>query len=362
MSVASNIVTNAQRSLTTYPENRMADALALNALIQSWLLALDAENKSDRTLDNYLEAMTLLTRWLVDEGKPHGPEDVTTTVLREWLVHLEETRSAATARTRWTALRNFWAWAHEEGEIPANPMALVKPPAIPEKLVDFLDVDQLKAVIAACDGPRLVDRRDAAIILLYADSGGRLSEIARADLANLDLRDRSLLVMGKGARERLLPFGARTARAIDRYLRVRARQPYAESRWLWLSGKDGRAMTGNGVHQMLKRRGAAAGVPELHAHMFRHGFADAWLSSGGSETDLMEIAGWRSRQMLNRYGAPAGGPCEGVLSGPLADGQPLAARSPRVVCAGAGGLLGGAGGGVRAWGRARARPAGRSGC
>jgi integrase len=180
-------------------------------------------------------------------------------------------------------------------------MALVKPRAIPEKLVDFLDVDQLKAVIAACDGPRLVAGRDVAIILLYADSGGRLSEIAKADLANLDLRDRSLLVVGKGNRERLLPFGARTARAIDRYLWVRAaalRRVAAVA-----VGKDGRAMSGNGVHQMLKRRGADAGVPELRAHTFRHGFADAWLSSGGSEPYLMEIAGWRSRQMLNRYGA-----------------------------------------------------------
>lgn len=281
----------------------MADALALKALIQSWQLALDAENKSDKTQANYLEAMTLLTRWLVDEGKPHDPEEVTTGVLREWLVYLEETRSAATARTRWTALRSFWAWALEEGEIGVNPMALVKPPAIPEKLVDMLTTEQLRDVIAACDGPRLVDRRDVAIILLYADNGGRLSEIALAEAARLDLRARELVVMGKNARERVLPFGARTARAMDRYLRIRARQPYADSKWLWLSGKDGRAVTANGIHQMLKRRGAAAGVPGLHAHMFRHGFADAWLSSGGSENDLMEIAGWRSRQMLNRYGA-----------------------------------------------------------
>lgn len=281
----------------------MADAAALNALIESWILALEAENKSDRTVDGYTEALALFTRWLVDEGKPHEPEEITPALLREWLVHLEATRSASTARTRWTALRSFWAWVEEEGEVGVNPMAVVKPPQVPEKLVDFLTVAQLRALITACDGPRMVDRRDTALILLYADNGGRLSEIARAELAGLDLRARELRVMGKGARERLLPFGARTARAIDRYLRIRARQPYAESKWLWLSGKDGRALSSNGVHQMLKRRGGDAGVPELHAHMFRHGFADAWLSSGGSEGDLMEIAGWRSRQMLGRYGA-----------------------------------------------------------
>jgi site-specific recombinase XerD len=276
---------------------------AFAALVSSWQLALEAENKSDRTRGNYGDSVELFTRWLADHDGPADPADVTAADIRAWLVELHETRSASTARTRWNGLRSFFGWCLDEGEIPVNPMALVRAPAVDEKLVQFLTVDQLKAVIGACDGPTLLDRRDQAIILLCADNGGRLSEIALARLPDLDLRARALLVMGKGGRERILPFGARTARAIDRYLRLRGRQPFAEGPWLWLSGKDGRGMTANGMHQMLKRRGAAAGVPGLHAHMFRHGFADAWLSAGGSESDLMEIAGWRSRQMLNRYGA-----------------------------------------------------------
>lgn len=149
----------------------------------------------------------------------------------------------------------------------------------------------------------MVDRRDLALILLYADTGARLSEIVGAEVGDLDLRGRVLKIMGKGRRERVVPFGARTARAMDRYLRIRARQPYAHSPWLWLSGKDGRGIKPNAVAQMLRRRGKEIGVPGLHAHMLRHGFADAWLRSGGNEGDLMELAGWRSRQMLTRYAA-----------------------------------------------------------
>ncbi|WP_193613180.1 tyrosine-type recombinase/integrase [Nocardioides lijunqiniae] len=281
----------------------MPNPTALHALIESWTLTLEAEAKSPRTVGNYRDSLHLFVRWLIDGDHPTDPDRITTELLRTWLIELKETRSASTSRTRWNGLRSFFAWAAEEGEIPANPMAVVKAPALPEKVVEFLSVDQLKAVIAACDGPYLVDRRDQAIILLYADTGARLSEIAVAKLENLDLRGRTLLITGKGNRERVLPFGARTARAIDRYLRVRGRQSYAEGPWLWLSGKDGRAMTANGVHQMLKRRGAQAGVPALHAHMFRHGFADAWLRAGGAEGDLMELAGWRSRQMVTRYAA-----------------------------------------------------------
>lgn len=281
----------------------MHQATALRALIPSWTLALEAENKSRRTVEGYADSLLLFARWLEETDRVAPPEDITTETLREWLVELTETRSASTARTRWNGLRSFFAWAHEEAEIPANPMAVVKAPALPELIVQFLTVDQLKDVIAACEGPLLVDRRDQALILLYADTGARLSEIATAALADLDLRGRTLKIMGKGRRERILPFGARTARALDRYLRIRGRQPYAEGPWLWLSGKTGRGMTANAVHQMLKRRGREAGVPGLHAHMFRHGFADAWLRAGGSEGDLMELAGWRSRQMVTRYAA-----------------------------------------------------------
>jgi integrase/recombinase XerC len=281
----------------------MADTAALTALINSWELMLEAENKSPRTVQNYRETLTLFTRWLIDNQQPTDPNQITTATLRAWLADILETRSASTARTRWTGLRAFWAWAAAEDEIEANPMADIRPPAVPEVLVQMLTAEQLRALLASCEGPRMVDRRDLALILLYADTGARLSEIVGAEVGDLDLRGRVLRIMGKGRRERVVPFGARTARAVDRYLRIRARQPYAHSPWLWLSGKDGRGISGNAVAQMLRRRGREIGVPGLHAHMLRHGFADAWLKAGGNEGDLMELAGWRSRQMLTRYAA-----------------------------------------------------------
>jgi integrase/recombinase XerC len=273
------------------------------ALVDSWVLALEAENKSPTTVVNYTGSIDMLVRWLIAEHDKPAPEEVTAEMCRGFLAELLATREPATARTRWNGMRQFFGWCLTEGELEVSPMAEVKPPEVPDKPVDMLTEEQLKLVIAACQGPKLVDRRDEALILLYCDSGARLSEIAGAMLDDLDLRDRSLRVMGKGRRERIVPFGARTARALDRYLRMRGRQPFAEQPWLWLSGKDGKRMTANAVQQMLRRRGREVGIEGLHAHQFRHGFADAWLSSGGAEGDLMELAGWRSRQMLLRYGA-----------------------------------------------------------
>lgn len=273
------------------------------ALVDSWILALEAENKSKATVSHYAGTLDMLLRWLYANGHPSHVEQITKPLLQAWIKQLLDTRSAATARSRWTGLVSFFAWAYDEGEINSNPMDGVDAPFVEEKLAEFPDADQVRAVLATCSGPKMIDRRDEAIMLLYADSGARRGEIANMDVADLNLRERTAKVMGKGRKERLIPFGARTARALDRYLRVRARSPYADSPKLWLSGKDGRPVTGNGILQMFRRRGRLVGIESFHPHMLRHAFADSWLRSDGSESDLMEIAGWTSAQMVRRYAA-----------------------------------------------------------
>jgi integrase len=167
-------------------------------------------------------------------------------------------------------------------------MAKMRPPIQPEQPVPVIAPDGLRRLLKACDGKGFDARRD---------------ELMSRTLGDLDQDLDVLLVLGKGRRERALPYGHKTALALDRYLRVRVRHEDAHLPWLWL-GLRGR-LTAWGLVRMLERRGRAAGLPGLHPHQFRHTFAHQWLAQGGAEVDLMRLAGWQLRAMVARYGASA---------------------------------------------------------
>jgi integrase len=120
-------------------------------------------------------------------------------------------------------------------------------------------------------------------------------------MEDVDLDAQTVTVLGKGARVRVVPFGKKAARDIDRYIRIRALHPQVSRPELWL-GKAG-PMTGSGIYQVVTERAKQAGIREIYTHLFRHTFAHLWLASEGTEGDLMRITGWRSRTMLGRYGA-----------------------------------------------------------
>lgn len=272
-----------------------------HGLLDSWQLALDAANKSPRTLENYGEGVTRLHQWLVDQGHPSDVEALTPDLLRSWLVHLSAVHRDSTVRGRYMAVKLFLAWCVLEGELDSHPMANVPQPKVSEQLVPFLTPAQTQALLADCGGPGFANLRDRALVLFLGDTGCRVSEAAGLGVSDVDLRGRHARVVGKGDRERVVPFGSTTAAALDRYLRARRRQKYGDRDWLWLSSTAKGKFTVNGIQQALRKRGQRLGF-HVHPHMFRHGFAHAWLHAGGTEGDLMELAGWRDRQMLDKYG------------------------------------------------------------
>jgi site-specific recombinase XerD len=274
---------------------------AHSPLLRSFERHLRAQNRSERTIATYLVGLRQADAFL----RAHGTtvQAATRADLEAFLADLLTRRAPSTAATYHKVLKLLYAWLAEGAEIPADPMRRIKPPIVPDKPVPIVPEDGLKRLLAACAGASFEARRDTALLMLLLDTGARRDEMAGLTLADVDLDLDVLLVLGKGRRERSLPFGRRAGEALDRYLRARDRHKDAELPWLWL-GKKGR-LTEWGLVIMLRRRGAQAGLPGLHPHQFRHTFAHQWLAQGGTETDLMRIAGWKSRAMLQRYGASA---------------------------------------------------------
>jgi integrase len=171
----------------------------------------------------------------------------------------------ATAANRYRALQRFFGYAAEEGEIRANPMANMKPPKIPENPPDVLDDGQLRDLLKACEGRGFDDRRDAAILMTFIDTGARLAEVAGLRVPDLDLDQLTLLLtQTKGRAPRHVGIGNRTARALDRYLRRRRGHTQAFRDELWLGSKG--PLTASGIRQIARRRAAQAGLEHLHPH------------------------------------------------------------------------------------------------
>ena len=143
----------------------------------------------------------------------------------------------------------FFNWAVSEGEIGSSPMERMKPPLVPEQPVAVLTEPQIDALLRACQGTAFEDRRDEAIIRLLLDTGVRRGECAGLPVTDVDLDQDVAVVLGKGRRQRACPFGKRTVRAIDRYLRLRRIHTHAARPELWL-GYLG-PLSGDGIMQML---------------------------------------------------------------------------------------------------------------
>lgn len=273
------------------------------ALIRDFGAWMKYRNLSVSTQRIYTGAVHQLADFVASEPRPPGPEAVTRRHIEGFVRHRLETVKPATVSADFRALQQFFKWLVREEEIERNPMLGAVAPMVPEQPVPVLEVEQIRALLDMCKGNDLVSRRDNAVIRLLADTGGRLSEVADLKVDDVDFEAGVCHVVGKGRRGRGLPFGQATSLALGRYLRARAKDRNNHLEGLWLGEKGKGGLTSNGVAQMLRRRGREIGVEGLHAHQFRHTAAHRWLSEGGGETDLMRIMGWKSPQMLRRYGA-----------------------------------------------------------
>ncbi|MEO6083764.1 MAG: tyrosine-type recombinase/integrase [Umezawaea sp.] len=277
-------------------------------LVRDWRAELKSAGKSAATLRIYTTAVHHLVAYLISIDELCEPEEVTKSHIRGLFAYLIDTRSKGTANTSYRALRPFSKFLKSEDEITKSPMEgttqpKLDPDAKPTPVVSDLDTNKL---LKACSGRTVLDLRDKAIILFLWDTGVRRAEIAGLAVEDINLELNVAMVTGKGGKSRIVRFGAKTAKALARYLRVRSKLVLAHLRALWL-GVTGRGpLKAISILHMIKRRAVQAGIStDIWVHMLRHTFAHNYRMAGGNDSDLMVLGGWSTIKQLERYGKSA---------------------------------------------------------
>jgi integrase/recombinase XerC len=215
-------------------------------------------------------------------------------LVRAWLMHLHGLglQPASVAR-KLAALRSWLRFLVRRGVLAGNPAAEVRGPRLGRKLAAFLPIDESQALL---DGGSAPARDRAVLELLYA-SGLRVSELAGLDLDDVDFARRTVRVLGKGGKEREVPFGARAAVALDAYLRARGH----DGGPLFRGRRTGRLGI-RSIFEIVRRQARAAGIARrVTPHTLRHTFATHLLDRGADLRMIQELLGHSRLSTTQRY-------------------------------------------------------------
>jgi len=275
----------------------------MQPLLDAYIRYLIAEkNLSPFTLRNYRTDILDFTRYM-DEHEDDAPLDADRHSFRRYLAYARDGGivSASLAR-RVSTVRNFYAYLAREGHLESNPLAGVSSPKRERRLPSILTKDHLSALIAAADEQTPQGLRNRAILELMYAAGVRLSEIVALDLKQLDLAERTLIVRGKGNKERMVLIGAPAQQALQRYLsQGRPKLSTQDSSALFLNRAGGR-LSGRWVQQIVRRHALRAGLDErVHPHLLRHSFATHLLDGGAELRVVQELLGHASASTTQIY-------------------------------------------------------------
>jgi integrase/recombinase XerC len=239
-----------------------------------------------------------------------APDDLDLGVLRSWLARLRTTGAArSTLARRAAAARTFTAWAHRDSLLARDVGALLASPKAHRELPTVLRADQAEALVTAPPDDDPVHLRDRLVLELLYATGIRISELCGLDIDDVDRERRVVRVLGKGAKERGVPYGLPAERALDDWLR-RGRPVLAEQRRdsarsssgsaLLLGARGGRLQPTT-ARQLVARYAQVTGVPHTSPHGLRHAAATHLLEGGADLRSVQEMLGHSSLSSTQIY-------------------------------------------------------------
>ncbi|MBN1887181.1 MAG: tyrosine-type recombinase/integrase [Thermoflexales bacterium] len=291
--------------------------LTLDQAVDHYLTAITLEGKSPETVLWHRKKLTRFAAFMRNGESPVGVCGLTLDDGRAFVKSLmeQETRYAShplrheaqgglapqTVHGFVRSIRTFASWLQDEGYTEDNVFGRLKPPKVPQVLIEPLTEDEIRLLLVAISQDTPEGARNYAIILLFLDTGVRLSELVQLKISGIDFGAGEFKVLGKGGKERIVPMGLATRRAVIRYIEHFRPQPVnSQENRLFLT-VAGDPISRDSIAKMLERLGRRTGITRLHPHLLRHTFAVRYLLNGGDVFTLQKILGHTTLDMTRRY-------------------------------------------------------------
>ncbi len=286
----------------------MNQTISFSSAIDGYFLAARARQLSPCTLADYSNTFRKFSAYLGNDPEVArlSSKDIEGFILQQTTV------SKKTILNYLIGLSAFFHWASDEKLVKENIVSHVQKPKPEKPVITELTESDIKALLAVLERSTSYTRpgkmesshrlpnafRNRAIILLLLDTGMRASEICSLKISGIDVRNSRLKIFGKGNKERILPFSARTGQALWRYLATRKDDRVNDPLF---KTSFGHAMDRDQLRRLLAKMGRRANVADVHPHRFRHTFAINYLRNGGDGFTLQMMLGHSTMEMVSTY-------------------------------------------------------------
>lgn len=285
----------------------------LEGTLQYFLFSCQAEGLSSKTIKDYHQKLTIFIRFCHQVGIT-SLREITVDHIRAFVIERRKMCNSFSVKDYFCTTRCFFNRLVAEGRLDKSPMDTLKTPKVPKKAIEPFTPWQIRDQLLLCDEDTFVGARNKAIILMFLDTGLRLSEMANIQQEDVPMLESIhqgnpianpgiIKVMGKGAKERFVRIGKGTQRALFKYMLKRLEKSDDYS-CLWVT-EERRPLHAEGIQTMIRRLGKRAGLKNVRCspHTFRHTFATMALLNGAGEFNVQSLLGHSDLRMTRRYTA-----------------------------------------------------------
>lgn len=271
--------------------------MTIRECIDDFLIEQQVRGNSPKTQKHYFRCLGLFERF----QSPKNPDisAVSVSDCKAYYIHLSNRNvSSVTVQTYIRALRAFLSWCYLEGYISENIPKKFRLPKAQKKKIDILTDSEIEQLFRCLSGRDFISIRNYCIVALMIDSGLRLNEVVTIRRDKIHIAEGYAIVNGKGNKERFVPLGLNSKRALLRYCAI---VPNREKETPLFVKDTLIPIKESTVKQLFRKLKSRSGIPRLHPHLLRHTFATRYIERGGDIYSLQSILGHTSLEMVKKY-------------------------------------------------------------